>query len=139
METKICSRCKRELPVSQYYSRGNGKLRSECKECHKGYVKSKYQERKGAIGEVKASIGCAKCGDIRSYVLDFHHRNGEEKVETINHMIKSASAQTLQKELEKCDVLCANCHREFHYLNLRNQIDYEEYLCLDSPVGRAQD
>ena len=90
------------------------------------------------VEEARAS-GCKKCGEMRPYVLDFHHRDGDEKIATINRMIKSASVQTLQAELEKCDVLCANCHREFHYLNLHNQIDYEEYLCLDSPVGRAQD
>ena len=38
METKICSKCGKELPLTEYYSRGNGKLRSECKTCHKQYV-----------------------------------------------------------------------------------------------------
>ena len=45
--------------------------------------------------------GCKKCGEMRPYVLDFHHRDGDEKVTTINRMIKSASAQTLQTELKK--------------------------------------
>ena len=129
METKICSRCKRELPVSQYYSRGNGKLRSECKECHKGYVKSKYQERKGAIGEVKASIGCAKCGDIRSYVLDFHHRDPSIKDANIARMTSNKNKlEDIQKEIDKCVVLCSNCHREFHHLEFTQGLTIDDYL-----------
>ena len=117
METKICSKCKRELPVSQYYSRGNGRLRSECKECHSKYVKRKYQERKGAIGEVKASIGCAKCGDTRSYVLDFHHKDPSIKDANIARMTSNKNRlEDIQKEIDKCVVLCSNCHREFHHL-----------------------
>ena len=129
METKICSRCKRELPVSQYYSRGNGKLRSECKECHKGYVKNKYQERKGVIGEVKASIGCAKCGDTRSYVLDFHHRDPSIKDANIARMTSNKNKlEDIQKEIDKCVVLCSNCHREFHHLEFTQGLTIDEYL-----------
>ena len=129
METKICSRCKRELPLTQFYSRGNGKLRSECKECHKEYVKSKYQERKGAIGEVKASIGCAKCGDTRSYVLDFHHKDPSIKDANIARMTSNKNRlEDIQKEIDKCVVLCSNCHREFHHLEFTQGLTIDEYL-----------
>lgn len=129
METKICSRCKRELPLTQFYSRGNGKLRSECKECHKEYVKSKYQERKGAIGEVKASIGCAKCGDTRSYVLNFHHKDPSIKDANIARMTSNKNRlEDIQKEIDKCVVLCSNCHREFHHLEFTQGLTIDEYL-----------
>lgn len=129
METKICSRCKRELPLTQFYSRGNGKLRSECKECHKEYVKSKYQERKGAIGEVKASIGCAKCSDTRSYVLDFHHKDPSIKDANIARMTSNKNRlEDIQKEIDKCVVLCSNCHREFHHLEFTQGLTIDEYL-----------
>ena len=129
METKICSRCKRELSLTQFYSRGNGKLRSECKECHKEYVKSKYQERKGAIGEVKASIGCARCGDTRSYVLDFHHKDPSIKDANIARMTSNKNRlEDIQKEIDKCVVLCSNCHREFHHLEFTQGLTIDEYL-----------
>ena len=155
-ELKKCTKCQRELPLDNFRwkNKSEGKKHSQCKECQKAQEKQHYRESLERRESVRAttnsqkitnmilveearSQGCKKCGEKRSYVLDFHHRNGEEKVETINHMIKSASSKTLQAELEKCDVLCANCHREFHYLNLHNQLNYDEYLCLDSPVGRA--
>ena len=129
METKICTQCKRELPLTQYYSRGNGKLRSECKECHSMYVKRKYQERKGAIGDVKASIGCAKCGDVRSYVLDFHHKDSSIKDANIARMTSNKNRlEDIQKEIDKCVVLCSNCHREFHHLEFTQGLTIDEYL-----------
>ena len=32
------------------------------------------------------------------------------------------------KELDKCDLLCANCHREFHYLHTFNGLSYDDFL-----------
>ena len=42
IEEKKCSKCGKLLPLTEFYSKGNGKYRSECKECHKNYVKDKY-------------------------------------------------------------------------------------------------
>lgn len=155
-ELKKCTKCQRELPLDNFRwkNKSEGRRHAQCKECQRAQEKQHYQESRERRESVRMTadyqkstnmylvnkarqVGCKKCGEKRLYVLDFHHRNSDEKIETINHMIKSASAQILQRELEKCDVLCANCHREFHYLNLHSQIDYEEFLCLDSSAGRA--
>lgn len=129
MDTKICTKCGRELPLNCYYSRGNGKLRSDCKDCHNGYVKDRYSERKSYVSKIKESKGCMKCGDKRKYVLDFHHLNPQEKDETIARMTSNKNnLSDIEKEIEKCCVLCANCHREFHYLESSKGITIEEYL-----------
>ena len=60
--------------------------------------------------------------------LDFHHINPEEKDNTIAYMIKSSSIEKLIEEVNKCKLLCANCHREFHYLEKENNITLQEYL-----------
>ena len=60
--------------------------------------------------------------------LDFHHINPEEKDNTIAHMIKFSSIEKLIEEVNKCKLLCANCHREFHYLEKENNITLQEYL-----------
>lgn len=131
METKICTKCGRELPIDQYYWRDKkaGKRRSECKDCHNGYVKQKYQERKESIDDLKSSLKCAKCGDSRFYVLDFHHKDPKEKDNTIARLTANqASEERLSQELQKCICLCANCHREFHYLENQNGLTIDEYL-----------
>lgn len=65
MNTKICTKCNKELPLSEFYSRGNGKLRSECKSCHSEFVNKKYFDRKNKINQIKESHRCAKCGETR--------------------------------------------------------------------------
>ena len=63
-------------------------------------------------------------------MLDYHHINPKEKETTISRMI--ANRYTMDKievEMKKCIVLCANCHREFHYFNSLNpKLTLEEYL-----------
>lgn len=129
METKICTKCKRDLPLTSYYSRGNGKLRSECKECHKNYVKQKYEERKETVESLKVEYGCAKCGDKRGYVLDYHHTDPSVKEATIARITSNNNhMDTIQQEIDKCVVLCSNCHREYHFLEREQGITLEDYL-----------
>lgn len=67
--------------------------------------------------EYKSKLKCVTCGESHSACLDFHHRIPEEKTMNISHYSKSSwlSKNKLLAELEKCDVLCANCHRKQHY------------------------
>ena len=129
METKICSKCKKELPLTSFYSRGGGRYRSECKECHKQYVTAQYHYKKNLLQEYKASIGCAKCGERRGYCLDFHHTDPSIKDDTIARMTSNKSnIDDIMRETEKCIVLCANCHREFHYLEHQTNLLLTDYL-----------
>ena len=129
MEIKKCSKCGRELPITEFYSRGGGRYRSECKDCHKQYVNKRYEDKKLFLQNYKASIGCAKCSEKRGYCLDFHHIDPSIKDETIARMTSNKSnIQDIIKETEKCIVLCANCHREFHFLEHNNGLILEDYL-----------
>lgn len=60
-------------------------------------------------------------------MLDFHHKDKSEKEFTIGKM-KKGSLELLENEIKKCAVLCANCHREFHYLEREKNITLEQYL-----------
>jgi Zn finger protein HypA/HybF involved in hydrogenase expression len=85
------------------------------------------QERRQFIDECKSTCSCKKCGDIRSYVLDFHHINPDEKEFDLGEASKY-SIPRLKLELEKCITLCRNCHSEFHYLEKQQDISIEKYL-----------
>lgn len=57
-----------------------------------------------------------RCSDCRqkwpSYVLEFDHRQAEEKVANVADMVSNqCSIENIKKEIAKCDLLCANCHR----------------------------
>ena len=129
---KKCTKCGRVLPITEFNwrNKAKGTRRSECKYCHSDYMKQKYQEKKNIVQEIKSSCSCAKCGESRGYVLDFHHINPSEKDNTVARLTSNNyKLEKVYDEIKKCVVLCANCHREFHYLQERNEeFTIEDYL-----------
>lgn len=73
----------------------------------------KNQTRKrDIIQAIKLERGCADCGYRENAVaLEFDHRPGEVKSLSIGRAISQAGLDRLLAEIEKCDVVCANCHR----------------------------
>ena len=56
---------------------------------------------------------CVMCGEPDPACLDFHHV--DNKVESIGNAVSRGwSVKRLTKEIDKCEVLCANCHRKLH-------------------------
>ena len=131
METKICTKCNQELPINDFNWRDKkkGTRRSECKYCHTKYMKEMYETKRSIVSDIKSQMKCKKCGENRYYVLDFHHLNPSEKETTVARMVSNnyQLEKTLQ-EIEKCIVLCSNCHRECHYLNDNCDITIDDYL-----------
>jgi hypothetical protein len=63
------------------------------------------------IAELKKKP-CMDCGKkYPAYVMDFDHRPGEAKVGNISQLINLHPLKALA-EVEKCDLICSNCHRE---------------------------
>jgi len=59
--------------------------------------------------------GCLVCGESRRFCLDFHHINPSHKSQKVSSLIwNGSSIATLEAEVEKCVVLCSNCHRGYH-------------------------
>lgn len=55
------------------------------------------------------------CGYNRcTAALEFHHRDPEAKLFNVNMMTMTNSWSAIVAEVAKCDLLCANCHREHH-------------------------
>ncbi len=56
----------------------------------------------------KMDRGCADCGETDPIVLEFDHQHSKaHNVATMMHH----SFETIIAEMEKCEVVCANCHR----------------------------
>ena len=93
-------------------------------------MKERYYSKKEEIREVKKQLSCVKCGYNKCVeALDFHHVNPQEKENTVARMIaNSYGIEKAYEEIEKCIVLCANCHREFHFLEKEEKITLEDFL-----------
>ena len=131
MNTKICSKSGKELPLEDFNwrSKANGTRRADCKYCHSNYMKEKYHQKKQEIQELKETYKCAKCGESRGYVLDFHHIDPNKKEHNISRITSNSySIEKAYDEIKKCICLCSNCHREFHYLENRENLTLEDYL-----------
>ena len=68
------------------------------------------------FNELKATLSCMLCPETASACLDFHHRDPSDKRYGIADMVSNAhSIKSILKEIEKCDVLCKNCHAKLHH------------------------
>lgn len=77
----------------------------------------KINRRKKLKEEAISILGgkCNVCGYNKCFnALEFHHPKSN-KEGNVSSLLKNESRQKLLKEVEKCILLCANCHREFHY------------------------
>lgn len=81
------------------------------------YVKNTIIKRRAWIDSMKEGKPCADCGrdDLPTYCMDFHHRDPEEKRFTISKGSFRQSRENILIEIEKCDLLCAICHRIREY------------------------
>lgn len=118
-DTYVCSVCGKQVTRSK--KTGNmGKL---CNTCRQHYRQLKLKRK--AIDYLGGK--CIMCGyDKCTAVLEFHHRIPEDKSFTISTNLNK-SWNSLKVELDKCDLLCANCHRELHYNNSERTSDISEY------------
>jgi 5-methylcytosine-specific restriction endonuclease McrA len=72
----------------------------------------------------KQRSGCRLCGENSSPdALDFHHINPNSKTMTVTRMVRNSSILDTLEEVEKCVVLCSNCHRKMHAESSRKKVN----------------
>lgn len=132
MQHKKCYACEKIKPVEDFgknRSRKDG-LQAQCKQCDREHKNAQYaadpqthikyatdvKKRKWAwFNDLKKKCRCNRCGDSRWYVIDFHHKG--DKADTVSQLVAdNVSKERILAEISKCETLCANCHREIHYL-----------------------
>ena len=135
-KTKICTKCNKEFPIDFFKikNKNTGLRVPECHECNKeskrecykkyyDYNKEKFLSRNKEFRKDrmvylndKKSTGCIICKEKDIGCLDFHHL-GDKKY-NISSIFTSLSIKEIEEEIQKCVILCANCHRKLHYYNL---------------------
>lgn len=132
METKICTKCGEEKSLTEFNfkNKARNKRQAQCKECQRKRERELYNEKykyenKDLYNENRRkwksemrkltrdlkSCGCVICGEKEPCCLDFHHLK-DKKFEVSK--APNVSKGRLYAEVQKCIVLCANCHRKVH-------------------------
>ena len=100
----------------QYYKDHREKRLEQVKKYrkdHSEYIKQYGEKKEKFINDHKLSKGCAICGYNKcASALDFHHPHDDKKFGIGRS--KHRSFNSFKKEMDKCIVICANCHRELH-------------------------
>ena len=132
MARKPCVTCLQEKDETEFNWRYKalGIRHKTCGECHHRHQNNWYQSHKDQhlenVHERKRRVRdeareyvwkylsvhpCQNCGESDPVVLEFHHRGGKDKA--VSEMVAGGyPIHTIQAEIDKCDVLCANCHRK---------------------------
>jgi len=76
----------------------------------------------GYINKIKEETPCTDCNKrYPYYVMDFDHLEGVSKVALVSYLCKQRSRLAMKKEMLKCEVVCANCHRARTHNRLQNR------------------
>jgi hypothetical protein len=126
---KRCPRCQETLSDDRFNRNKRNKdgLSSYCSECQRTYNREHYEKRpdyykdkaKKRLCELiewvnaKKDVPCADCGRRWPPVaMDFDHRDGEKKAKEVSLLVRDGvTKRRLEREIAKCDVVCACCHR----------------------------
>ncbi|WP_323172784.1 homing endonuclease associated repeat-containing protein [Natrialba sp. PRR66] len=101
---------------------GKDELRNEikkcvvvCANCHRTihYDPPKRKLRKW-VAEQKRAAGCNQCSTSDPARLDFHHVSDEKETTVATLISDDRSKDRIRSEIDRCRVLCANCHRKEH-------------------------
>ena len=117
---KYCPSCKIYRSINDFYSRRNKNYSGWCKSC----VSKKTTQRQRKLKQMMVDYKGGKCqnpscstpgGYNRSINgLEFHHIDPTKKEFGLSQIRLCKMNEKIKKELDKCDLLCANCHRELH-------------------------
>lgn len=143
---KKCSKCKRVLDEN-HFNRDNSRkdgLNNKCKDCVAKYRKSnkerllvlgkKYRNNRYIVNrllldELK-SVPCIDCGRQFPVVSMHFDHISDDKSFTIASIKNTSSTLKILKEIEKCEVVCANCHAVRTHLRylIKNNLIVDGYV-----------
>lgn len=112
LNKKKCSKCKKEL-LKKFFHKGR---QAYCKLCQNQTNSNRFRRFKKQCLDYKGGYGCLICGETDQGLLDFHHANPNEKDFIISKSKSLVFRKETEEELDKCFVLCSNCHHNVHHI-----------------------
>lgn len=130
---KQCAHCK-EWKAEEEFAFSNKALQirqKHCRVCMRQFNKDSYDRRSEVYREniyknrsVRRGVAkeyvwnyllahpCTECGESDPRLLEFHHLDATTKEYNVSELVNGRySLERIQQEINKCVVLCANCHR----------------------------
>ena len=85
-------------------------------EIQKAKVLANKERVKAEFFKIKSTLCCRDCGQTHIATLQFHHLDPTKKDNNVSWMVHHGySLKRIQAEIEKCVVLCSNCHDIIHW------------------------
>lgn len=133
--TRKCTRCLEEKEITEFTfkDKRRGRRHPYCRDCSRELIRMHYQANhdyyirkarkrgKKIIREQREWIlnylelhPCVDCGEPDPCCLDFDHVRGRKHMPVSRLITLGHSWRTVEKEISKCEIRCANCHRKRH-------------------------
>ena len=132
---KTCGHCRRLLALSEFHRRGRG-YQTWCKDCRRSYdalyhqrtrptrlmqKRRRHEELVAWYTAMKSSTPCADCGGVfHPAAMTWDHLPGEPKVDDVSSMLQRHNRSLILAEIEKCELVCANCHAVRSFMRRRD-------------------
>lgn len=128
---KFCSRCVQEKESTEFCKRTAAKdgLQSACKSCMNvswNASRTKKYDHYRNVQRIRVDKNyqefvlwrsqqcCKVCFESDDSCLDLHHLDPSKKDGNISQFCRNRPFKSILQEINKCVVLCSNCHRKFH-------------------------
>ena len=140
MKSKICTKCDNRKTIRDFAwkNKAKGKRSSWCKECHAAYARALYsrpeqkakvavrirarnfrvrEEHRNRLASLKHNKQCMDCEKPHPYWrMHYDHRDPAIKRDDVGRLVNNVvSFDIVLEEIEKCDLVCANCHADRTY------------------------
>lgn len=147
MKARTCTKCGVEKAAEEFPWKNSkkGKRHAVCKSCTAvrsnnwyyanrehhlqnvmNHTLNNRQRLKDYVGDYLSRNPCVVCGETDPVVLEFDHIQGKHAA--ISELIRlNVPLPRLQEEIEKCQVLCCNCHKR------KTAKERGSYRCRESP------
>ncbi len=125
-----CSKCDKGLVGKQTKYCSKKCCAKDTNNKNQNYAAQKKRSYERKLECVKELGGkCYRCGYNKNLAaLQFHHRDPEIKEDVLDaRSLSNRTIEWIKNELKKCDLLCANCHTEYHHptFNLVGEVGFE--------------